>query len=258
MKHSIIVSTLLGFLVVTSPPVLAAGGEAKIKHQHWHFQGFLGQYDKAAVQRGFQVFQEVCSSCHELKYLAFRNLEEIGFSVAEIKAIAAEYEVDADPNSEGEVLKRPALPADYWPSVYANPEEAAALHGKMPPDLSLIAKAREGGADYLYSLLVGYTKSDDPNWNEAFPGHVIGMAQPLYGDDVTYVDGIKPSLEQEAKDVAEFLMWVAEPNLDKRKRLGIAVMLFTLVFTLFAFLSHRRIAAHVHKEKDPAGPWPLH
>ncbi len=273
----IIPAALLGLTLVTgaSTTALASGEGAELKHQHWHFQGFFGQYDKAAALRGFQVFEEVCSACHAAKYLRFRDLEALGLSKDQVKAVAAKYEVNAEPNEDGEIfdgdgerLKRTALQSDVFPAPFANEKAAASVHGVAPPDLSLLAKAREGGPDYIYSLLTSYVDSDhlteeqakkagDNNYNAVFPGNVIAMAAPLSDESVEYVDGTEPTLEQHAKDVSEFLMWVAEPNLDSRKRLGWAVLLFMVVFTILAYLAYRRVHARVHNE--PAnGPWPLH
>ncbi len=273
----IIPAALLGLTLVggASTAALASGDGAELKHQHWHFQGFFGQYDKAAALRGFQIFEEVCSACHAAKYLRFRDLEALGLSKDQVKAVAAKYEVDAEPNDDGmtydddgERLKRTALQSDVFPAPFPNEKAAASIHGVAPPDLSLLAKSREGGADYIYSLLTSYVdaehlteeqakKAGDLNYNAVFPGNVIAMAAPLSDESVEYVDGTEPTLEQHAKDVAEFLMWVAEPNLDSRKRMGWAVLLFMIVFTILAYLAYRRVHARVHEE--PAnGPWPLH
>lgn len=273
----LIPAALLGLSLASGlgTAALASGEGTELKHQHWHFQGFFGQYDKAAALRGFQIFEEICSACHAAKYFRFRDLEALGLSKDQVKAIAANHEVDAEPDAEGlthddngERLKRTALQSDVFPAPFPNDLAAAAVHGKTPPDLSLLAKSREGGADYIYSLLTSYIDADhlseeqqakagDLSYNAAFPGNVIAMAQPLDDGSVEYVDGTEATLDQHAKDVAEFLMWVAEPNLDKRKRLGWAVLLFMIAFTVLAYLAYRRVHARVHNE--PAnGPWPLH
>ena len=169
-------------------------------------------------------------------------------------------------DDEGNRLKRPALASDYFPAPFPNELAAAAVHGKAPPDLSLITKARLGGANYVYSILTGYPdeltdeqaeKAGDLNYNKYYSGNVIAMAAPLVDEGIEYVDGTKATVSQQAKDVTEFLMWVAEPKLDQRKRMGIAAVIFMLLFTGFAYLGYRRLHNKVHHSNEP-GPWPLH
>ena len=235
-------------------PALAAGGAVDLTKRKWSFNGPFGTFDKAAMQRGFQVYREVCAGCHSMKYIAFRNFADLGYDEAEIKALAAEYEVEDGPNDDGEMFVRPGIPADRIPSPYPNDNAARAGNGgALPPDLSLIAKARANGPDYLYSLLVGY--KDPPSntavpdgmyYNNAYSGNLIAMPQPLYGDDVTYADGANASIEAMSADLTQFLMWGAELKLEARKRIGVAVVFFLGVFLILSILAKRRVWADVH------------
>lgn len=238
----------------THGSALAAESGVAHKEVHWPHHGLFGTYDRAALQRGFQVYQNVCQACHGLKYLAFRNLEALGYSEDEVKAIAAQYTVQDGPDDSGEMFERPARPSDRKPSPYPNPQAARAANGgALPPDLSLVTKAREGGEDYLYSLLTGYT--DPPadvtvpegmNYNLYFPGHMIAMPPPLQPDVVTYEDGTPATVDQTARDVTQFLAWVAEPTLEQRKQMGLKVMLFLVVITGLFIAYKRRVWADVH------------
>jgi ubiquinol-cytochrome c reductase cytochrome c1 subunit len=220
----------------------------------WSFSGIFGQFDRNALRRGFQVYREVCSGCHSLRLIAFRNLEALGYGEDEIKAIAAEYTVEDGPDDEGEMFERPALPADRIPAPFPNDKAAAAANnGATPPDLSLMIKARNGGADYLHALLIGY--SDPPegvelldvqSYNLYFPGNVTAMAPPLEEDIVEYGDGTPATVEQMAADVTSFLAWAAEPELEERKRMGIKVVLFLLVFTGVLYAAKRKVWADLH------------
>ena len=235
-------------------PALAAGGDVALTKRDWSFNGPFGTFDKAAMQRGFQVYREVCAGCHSMKYIAFRNFADLGYNEAEIKAIAAEYDVEDGPNDEGEMFTRPGIPADRMPSPYPNDNAARAGNGgALPPDLSLIAKARANGPDYLYSLLIGYKEApasmnvpDGMYYNDAYPGNLIAMPQPLYGDDVTYADGADTSIEGSAADLTQFLMWAAEPKMEARKRIGVAVVFFLSIFVVLSVMAKRRVWADLH------------
>lgn len=239
---------------VLSSPAWGGSGNVALKTRDWSFSGPFGTFDKAAMQRGFQVYNEVCAGCHSMKLIAFRNFADLGYNEAEIKALAAQYEVQDGPNDEGEMFMRPAIPADRMPAPYANDNAArAGNNGALPPDLSLIAKARPNGPNYLYSLLSSY--DDAPNgkevpdgmyYNVAYPGHLIAMPQPLYGDDVEYVDGAATSIEAVSADLTHFLMWAAEPKMELRKRIGVAAVFFLSIFVIFSYLAKRRIWADVH------------
>ena len=235
-------------------PAWGASDDVDLKTRDWSFSGPFGTFDKAAMQRGFQVYNEVCAGCHSMKLIAFRNFADLGYNEAEIKALAAQYEVQDGPNDDGEMFMRPAIPADRMPSPYANDNAArAGNNGALPPDLSLIAKARPNGPNYLYSLLSSYGNApndkevpDGMYYNAAYPGHLIAMPQPLYGDDVEYSDGAATSIEALSADLTQFLMWAAEPKMEVRKRTGVAAVFFLSIFVIFSYLAKRRIWADVH------------
>ena len=236
-------------------PVWAACSGGVLKQAEWSFAGPLGTFDKASMQRGFQAYREVCSGCHSLDYIAFRNLADLGYNADEIKAIAAEYEVEDGPNDEGEMFMRTAVPADHFPAPYPNENAArAANNGAYPLDLSLIFKARPNGADYLYSLLTSYedapadvTVPEGMYYNAAYSGHLIAMPQPLYGDDVTYADGADSSVDAISKDLVNFLAWTAEPAMETRKRTGVAVLIFLVLLSGLSYGAMRFIWADVKK-----------
>ncbi len=227
---------------------------AKIPRQNWSFSGIFGTFDRAQLQRGFTVYKNVCSACHGMNLIAYRNLTEIGFSEDEVKAIAAEYEVTDGPNDEGEMFQRPARPSDRFRKPFANENAArAANNGAAPPDLSLMIKAREDGANYVYALLTGYGEppadmkmADGMIYNKHFPGGQIAMAPPISEGVVEYADGTKATMEQVSRDVVAFLAWVAEPEMEARKRLGVKVILFLLVLTGMLYAVKRKVWADVH------------
>jgi len=231
----------------------AAEGHIALKSMSWPTDGMFGSFDRAAVQRGLQVYREVCSACHGVELVAYRNLAGLGYTEDQIKAIAAEATVNDGPNDEGEMFDRPGLPFDHMHGPYANAQAAAASNGgKAPPDLSLIAKAREGGESYIYSLLTGYEEApadvevpDGGYYNAYFPGHVIAMPPPLSPDQVTFADGTSGTVEQMAHDVTQFLGWAAEPKLEERKGMGVKVFLFLVVLTGLTFAFKRKIWADV-------------
>ena len=233
----------------------AEGAEAPApESQNWSFSGIFGTFDRAARQRGFQVFKELCAACHSVGLLSYRNLSALGFSAAEVKAIAAEYELTDGPNDDGEMFQRPARPSDKFVPPFANEKAArAANNGAYPPDLSLITKARPRGVDYLYALLTGYAEAPEgvelPEgmyYNLYFPRHQIAMPPPLTDDAVTFADGTPATVPQMAGDVTTFLAWVAEPEMEERKRLGIKVILFLLVLTGLFYALKRKVWSDVH------------
>ncbi len=227
----------------------------RIPEQSWPHSGVFGTIDKASAQRGFQIYKEVCSACHSMRLVPIRTLAGIGFKDDELKALAAGYEVQAGPNDAGEMFMRPGTPADRFPSPFPNDNAArAANNGALPPDLSLIAKARKGGEDYLYAFLTGFedtppegvTLMPGMNYNKVFPGHQVGMPNILQPDGVSYADGTKATVDQEARDVATFLTFVAEPHLDARKQMGVKVILFLIVLAGLMYATKRKLWSTVH------------
>jgi ubiquinol-cytochrome c reductase cytochrome c1 subunit len=232
----------------------ASGDSVKPPAQKWTFQGLFGTLDRAAMQRGFQVYNEVCAGCHSLRLVAYRNLMDIGFTEDQVKTIAAEKEVTDGPNDEGEMFDRPARPSDKFVSPFPNVQAArSANNGAFPPDLSLIVKARVGGADYLHALLTGY-KEEPPKgvklaenmaYNVYFTGHQIAMPSPLSDDGVEYADKTKATVAQMSQDVTTFLAWASEPEMEERKRLGVKAILFLIVFTGMLYALKRKIWADI-------------
>lgn len=275
-------SALLAASLVAATPVLAAeGAPPVIEKQEWTFNGLTGHFDRAQLRRGYLVYKNVCSACHGMRLLHFRNLGEPGgpeFSEANVEQFASEAQVTDGPNDDGEMFQRPGKPADRFVSPYANAKAAAAAqNGAVPPDLSIIAKARgyerqaawyaapfmwltdivtnyqEAGPDYIHALLKGY---EDPpadmqmasgmNYNKAFPGHQIAMANPLSDGQVDYPDGTPATLDNYAKDVSAFLMWAAEPKLEERKRMGLKVLIYLIILAGLVYLSKRAIWRSEH------------
>jgi len=241
-------------VAVTSQASFAAGDAKAPKDVDWSFEGAFGTYDRASAQRGLQIYKEVCAACHGLKYVAFRTLGDLGFSEAQVKALAAQVTVPGDLDEYGEPTTRPGAPSDKFPSPFANDIAArAAMNGALPPDLSLMIKARPHGADYVYSLLTGYDDSHEAapgmNYNPYFAGSQIAMAQPLYDDQVEYADGTPATMEQMSKDVVTFLAWAAEPKLEDRHSAGYKVLAFLLVLTVLLYFSNRKVWASM-KKKD--------
>jgi ubiquinol-cytochrome c reductase cytochrome c1 subunit len=238
---------------VFASPVLAADAGVRPLQREWTFDGILGKFDKQQLQRGFQVYKEVCAACHAMEYLAFRNLADIGYSEDQVKVIAAEYEVTDGPDENGDMFQRPARGSDLFPKPFANPQLARASNGgALPPDLSLMTKARDDGPNYVYSLMMGYVDppqgfelSPGMSYNTYFPGHQIAMPAQISDDRVTYADGTPATAEQITADVTAFLHWAAEPKLEVRHATGIRVMLFALLFTVLAYFLKRRIWARL-------------
>lgn len=270
-------AAVAGLTAVSAQAAEDAHATPHIERQGWSFAGIFGTYDEHQLQRGFQVFREVCSSCHSARLISFRTLAEEGgpgFSEEQVKALAAEYEV-VDPTAEGGV--RPGVPADRWPSPFANDQEARdANGGALPPDFSVLAKARgvtdpfptwvfnyftgyqEGGADYIHALLNGYHEeapegfdlAEGKYYNEVFPGKAIGMAPPLAEGSVTYEPGedgvtVPETVEQYSTDVAAFMMWMAEPHLVSRKQTGFVVLLFLVLFAGLMYATKRKLWAGI-------------
>lgn len=273
MKKLVAGIVSLAFAAIGMGTALASEYPLKTpKQEEWSFAGPFGKYDKGQLQRGLKVYAEVCSACHSMNLVTFRTLEGLGYSEAQVKAFAANYEVQDGPNADGDMFTRKAVPSDHFPSPYANKEAAAASNnGAAPPDFSLIAKARgikrgfplfifdiftqyqEGGPDYIYSLLTGYGEekpehvevAEGTNFNPYFASAAaLAMAKPISDDQVTYDDGSPQTVDQYARDVAAFLMWAAEPHLEERKRTGFMVMVFLVIFTGLIYLTKKSVYAN--------------
>ena len=252
---------LIASLIVTggtlaaAAPVGAAEGKA-VPGMDWSFDGPFGTFDRAQLQRGYQVYREACSACHSMSLLSLRNLAEEGgpeLSAKAVKTLAAEFEVQDGPNDEGEMFTRPGIPSDPFPSPFPNEQAArAANNGALPPDLSVITKARPHGPDYLYALLIGYEEPpvgvklrEGMNYNAYFPGNEIAMGLPLFDEGVEYADGSTQTVKQYAEDVSAFLMWAAEPTLEARHRMGFNVMIYLIILSGLLYATKRRLFAKV-------------
>jgi cytochrome c1 len=274
---------MIAVATIGARPAHSAGAGPEIPETSWSFAGLRGHYDQAQLQRGYQIYKEVCAACHSIRLLKFRNLGEPGgpgFSEAAVKALAAEAQYP-EVKDDGKVKPRPGIPADPLPSPFKNEQEArSANNGALPPDLSVIAKARsvhkeypwfqapfvwlkdilrgyqEGGPDYIHALLTGYGNpppglknddgtpfklSDGMNFNKAFSGYQIAMPQPLQDGGVKYADGTKATIEQQSKDVTSFLMWAAEPHLNARKAMGLQVLIYLGITALLLGFAKRRL-----------------
>ncbi|AXK83361.1 cytochrome c1 [Pseudolabrys taiwanensis] len=274
MQRTFIALTLAASLVGIGAAQAQEHGAPVPPPQKWSFSGPFGKYDEAQLQRGFKIYKEVCSACHSMSLLSFRNLAEPGgpgFSEAQAAAVAADYKIK-DLDDKGEPIERPGRPADYFPSPFPNALAAAAANGgTAPPDFSTIAKARtyergfpwflidivtqyqEQGPDYIHALLNGYEDAPKDfalppggNYNKYFPGHSIAMPKPLSDGQVTYDDGSPQTVDQYGKDVAAFLMWAAEPHMIARKRIGFQVMIFLLVLAGLTYFTKKKVWSAVH------------
>jgi len=283
LRHIAVASLLAASLSgVTTLAAFAQEADAPPR-QHWSFSGPFGTFDPAQLQRGFKIYREVCSNCHSLKLLSFRNLADPGgpgFTEAQAATIAATFQVTDGPNDEGQMFQRAGKIADYFPAPFANDQAArAALGGKLPPDMSDLAKARsyewgfpqfvfdaflmyqEDGPDYIHAIVNGYT--DPPagfpmppggQYNKYFPGGAIGMPKPLSDGQVEYTDGTPRTVDQYGRDVAAFLMWAAEPKLDARKQLGFQVIVFLIVFTTLLYFTKKKVWHAVLHDPDLEKP----
>jgi ubiquinol-cytochrome c reductase cytochrome c1 subunit len=258
MSMSRIATVAAALLLVLGPAAdvaRAVEGALEPIERSWPHEGLFGSYDRPAAQRGLQVYREVCSACHSLDYIAFHNLTALGFSEEEVRALASEYTVTDGPNDEGEMFERPGQLTDRFPPPYPNEQAARVANGgALPPDLSLITKARADGTNYLYSLLLGYTEApageEGPEgmyYNLYFPGHWIAMPPPLSEGQVAYADGTEATLEQMSADVTTFLTWAAEPTLEARKQTGLKVMLFLIVLTGLLYATKRKVWAQLYR-----------
>ena len=253
MKTIISFLFLFSFFFSSNLPSSESSSLEMPKHK-WSFDGITGTFDRAALQRGYKVYREVCSGCHAMKLLYYRDLLDIGFSEEQVKAIASEYTVLDGPDEEGEMFERPARLADRFVSPFSNDNEARANNnGAYPLDLSVVVKARKSGADYIYNLLLGYI--DPPSdvevgegmyYNQWMSGNQIAMPAPLYDESVDYDDGTDNNLKQLSEDVVIFLKWAAEPELEVRKNLGIKVILFFIILGMFVYFAKNRLWREVN------------
>ena len=225
----------------------------------WSFKGLFGKFDRGSLQRGYQVYTEVCASCHSLKYVSYRNLAEKGgpeFSIEQAKAIASNFEVIDGPNDDGEMFERPAKLSDKFVMPYENDKAAQVANGgAYPPDMSVLVKARSGGVDYIYSVLLGYEDppsdiilDDGVYYNKYMYGNKIKMSAPLSDDLIEYGDGTKATVEQMSKDVTTFLMWAAEPHLETRHQMGFKSIVYLIILTILVYFSMKKIWSRIETE----------
>ena len=258
MKNIFKITFFLIFLLAETSQVNAAEKVDLLK-TNWSFKGLFGKFDRGSLQRGYQVYTEVCASCHSMKYVSYRNLFETGgpeFTEDQAKVIAASFEVTDGPNSDGEMFVRPAKLSDKFVMPFANVKAAQAANGgAYPPDMSVLAKARSGGVDYIYSVLLGYedppsgvTLDDGVYYNKYMYGNNIKMAEPLSDGLVEYTDGTNASKEQMAKDVTTFLMWAAEPHLEARHKMGFKAILYLIILTILVYFSMKKIWSRIESE----------
>ena len=246
-------------IIIASNSYSFAAEKVEYLKTDWSFKGIFGKFDRATLQRGYQVYTEVCSSCHSMKYLSYRNLTEKGgpeFSEAQAKAIAASFEVKDGPNADGDMFTRPGKLSDKFVMPYENVKAAQAANGgAYPPDMSVLVKARGGGVDYIYSLLQGYedppagiTLDDGVYYNKYMYGNKIKMANQLSDGLVEYADGTSATVEQMSKDVTTFLMWAAEPHLESRHRMGFKAIVYLIILTILVYFSMKRIWSRIETE----------
>ena len=258
IKSNLKLFVLSFLLLISLRPLQSAEMVDRIKVD-WSFKGLTGTFDRASLQRGFQVYKEVCASCHSMQYLSYRNLGEPGgpeFSEQEVKAIAASFEIEDGPDSQGEMFTRPGKPSDKFKSPYPNVQAATAANGgAYPPDMSVLVKARKGGANYIYSVLVGYedpppgvTLDDGVYYNKYMAGNKIKMPNNLMDGLVEYADGTESTVDQMAKDVTTFLAWAAEPELEERHKTGVKVIIYLVLLTILVYLSMKKIWSRIDSE----------
>ena len=256
-----ILRSLILFLLISIFPInlIAAERTHELLNPGWSFKGFFGKFDRASLQRGYQVYSEVCAACHSMKYLSYRNLYEPGgpeFSKEQAKIIASQFELTDGPNSDGEMFTRAARLSDNFVGPYENVQAATAANGgAYPPDMSVLVKARKGGADYIYSLLLGYEEppegiilDDGVYYNKYMAGNKIKMSNPLSEDIVTYLDGTKATEEQMARDVTSFLAWSAEPHLEARHKIGFRALVYLFIMTVLVYFSMKKLWSRIESK----------
>lgn len=255
MKKLILLAVAKKLAVLAVYAVLASPASATeaihVEKQDWSFKGATGTYDRAELQRGLQVYRQVCSACHSMNLVAYRNLEDLGYSPEQVKSLAAQDTIQDGPNDEGEMFDRPARAADRFKAPYANEQAARyANAGALPPDLSLIVKARHGGADYVHGVLTGYGEppagfamNPGMHYNKGFNGHQIAMPAPLSDGMIAYGDNAPQTVEQYAHDVSAFLAWASDPHMEERKRTGIKVLIVLAALSGCMYFVKKRIWA---------------
>ena len=256
-----ILKSLLLVLVISiySYNGTAAERSHELLNPGWSFKGFFGKFDRASLQRGYQVYAEVCAACHSMKYLSYRNLSEAGgpeFSVEQAKIIASQFELTDGPNSDGEMFTRVARLSDNFVGPYENIQAATAANGgAYPPDMSVLVKARKGGADYIYSLLLGYEEApegmsldDGVYYNKYMAGNKIKMSNPLSEGIVTYIDGTEATEDQMARDVTSFLAWAAEPHLEARHKIGFRAIVYLIIMTVLVYFSMKKLWSRIESK----------
>jgi ubiquinol-cytochrome c reductase cytochrome c1 subunit len=251
MRLAVIAATVA---LLTAPACVSAYAQEETPTpppQIWSFSGIFGTYDRAALQRGFQVYQQVCSTCHSMNQVSYRNLEAIGLTPGQVRAVAANVQIPTV-NDQGQPTTRQGLPSDHFKDPYPNPQVAIATFGVVPPDQSVLVNAREDGSNYIYAILNGYR--DPPAgfalpagkfYNTYFPGHSIAMPPPLQNGQVTYADGTTASVPQMAHDVVTFLTWASNPEMEERKRMGVKITLFLLFMTGLTYAVKRKVWSDV-------------
>ena len=253
---------LIIFISTVSFLVYAEETNTDYAKTNWSFKGIFGTFDRASLQRGYQVYQEVCSGCHSVQHLSYRNLSEKGgpeFSIEEAKAIASQFEVEDGPNSDGEMFNRPGRLSDKFVKPYPNVQASTAANGgAYPPDMSVLAKARAGGADYIYSLLLGYEEApsgfeldDGVYYNKYMPGNKIKMSAPLSDELVEYSDGTQSTTTQMAKDITTFLVWAAEPHLESQHRMGFKAIIYLIILFTLVYMSKQKVWSRLGLKKEP-------
>ena len=253
---------LIIFISTVSFLVYAEETNTDYAKTNWSFKGIFGTFDRASLQRGYQVYQEVCSGCHSVQHLSYRNLSEKGgpeFSIEEAKAIASQFEVEDGPNSDGEMFNRPGRLSDKFVKPYPNVQASTAANGgAYPPDMSVLAKARAGGADYIYSLLLGYEEApsgfeldDGVYYNKYMSGNKIKMSAPLSDGLVEYSDGTQSTTTQMAKDITTFLVWAAEPHLESQHRMGFKAIIYLIILLTLVYMSKQKVWSRLGSKKGP-------
>ena len=240
-------------VIFASAPALAAGEALTPPDARFSFNSLFGTVDRASAQRGFQVYKEVCSACHAMRQLSYRNLMDLGLSEAQVREIAATFTVTDGPNDEGQMFERPGRVPDRFRRPFPNEQAArAANNGAYPPDLSVMTKARQGGADYIHALLTGYvdppagvTVMEGMNYNPWFAGGQIAMGPVLNEDQIDYADGTKATIDQMSRDVTTFLAWAAEPEMESRRAMGVKVLIFLAILGGLVYATKRRVWADV-------------